>query len=133
MRAMSWRPLALRRNSTSVTVRSNFPFGSYAAAAAAEGLSPAAPATPRALMVFRKDLRPGLMALELRQHCLRAADLVLAGRLDVQLLHHAVLDQHRVALRAHAHVASGEVELQAKRLGPVHAAVAQHADLAARL
>src|SRR5690348_10830369 len=71
--------------------------------------------------------------LQLRQHRLGAAHFVLPRRLDVELLHHAVLDEHRVALRAHAHVARGEVELQAQRPGPVDAAVAHHADLAVRL
>src|SRR5258707_4142098 len=71
--------------------------------------------------------------LDLRQHGLRAANFILPGRFDVQLLHHAVFDQHRVALRAHAHVARGEVELEAELLGPLAAAVAEHADFAARL
>src|SRR6266849_349628 len=71
--------------------------------------------------------------LDLRQHGLRAAHFVLPRRFDVQFLHHAVFDQHRVALRAHAHVARGEVELEAELLGPLAAAVAEHAHLAARL
>src|SRR5439155_18977784 len=76
---------------------------------------------------------PAAAVLDLRQHRFRAAHFVLARRLDVQLLHHAVLDQHRIALRAHAHVARGEVEREAELLGPLAAAVAEHADLAARL
>src|SRR5436309_1794898 len=46
---------------------------------------------------------------------------------------HPPLDQHRVALRARAHVARGEVEREAELLGPFAAAVAEHADFAARL
>ena len=37
------------------------------------------------------------------------------------------------SLRAHAHVARGEIELEAELLGPFAAAVGEHADLAARL
>src|SRR6266705_2688824 len=70
---------------------------------------------------------------DLRQHHLGAAHFVLPGRFDVQLLHHSVLDQHRIALRAHAHVARSEVEREPELLGPLAAAVAEHADLAARL
>src|SRR5713101_6445001 len=69
---------------------------------------------------------------ELREHRLGAAHLVFPRRLDVELFHHAVLDQHRVALRAHAHVARDEVELETELLRPLGAAVAEHADLAAR-
>src|SRR5262245_55180083 len=42
-------------------------------------------------------------ALGLRQHGVGVADLELAGPLDVQRLDDAVVDEHRVALRAHAH------------------------------
>src|SRR5882762_7055035 len=76
---------------------------------------------------------PAAAVLDLRQHRLRAAHFVFPGRFDIELLHHAVLDQHRVALRAHAHVARGEVEREAELPGPLAAAVAEHADLAARL
>src|SRR6267142_6092134 len=132
---MSWRPFAVRRNSTSETLSSNLAAGSYAASAAA-GFKPETPATPNALIVLRKarrGKRDAMSLLELRQHRLGAAHFVFPRRFDVELLHHAVLDQHRVALRAHAHVARREVELEAERLGPLHAAVAEHADLAACL
>src|SRR5258705_3618847 len=57
MRAMSWRPFGVRRNSTSETLSSNLALGSYAAAASA-GFKPAAPGAPNAVIVFKKDLRP---------------------------------------------------------------------------
>src|SRR5882762_2216026 len=82
---------------------------------------------------IRGGSAPAAAVLDLRQHRLRAAHFVFPGCFDVQLLHHAVLDQHRVALRAHAHVARGEVEREAELLRPFAAAVAEHADLAARL
>src|SRR5947207_12421924 len=58
--------------------------------------------------------------------------LELAGALDVELLHHAVVDQHREALHPGPHAAGVQIELQAERLGPLRAAVAQEADLAER-
>src|SRR5213083_3074597 len=59
--------------------------------------------------------------------------LELAGALDVELLHHAVVHQHREALHPGPHAAGVQIELQAERLGPLRAAVAQEADLAERL
>src|SRR2546430_3125067 len=58
--------------------------------------------------------------------------LELAGALDVELLHHAVVHQHREALHPGPHSAGVEIELEAERLGPLRAAVAQAADLAER-
>src|SRR2546425_4901216 len=58
--------------------------------------------------------------------------LELAGALDVELLHHAVVHQHREALHPGPHAAGIEIELEAERLGPLRAAVAQEADLAER-
>src|SRR4051812_41553798 len=54
---------------------------------------------------------------------LGVAHLELARRLDVERLDDAVLDQHRVALRANPHAARGQVEGQAGRLGEIGAAV----------
>ena len=47
--------------------------------------------------------------------------------LHVQLLDHAVLDQHRVALRARAHAVLGEIGVQAEGLGEGGVAVGHHA------
>src|SRR5688572_19823091 len=70
---------------------------------------------------------------ELLQHGARVGDLELARRFDVELLDHAVIHQHREALHAVTHAARVEVELEAERLGPRAAAVAQEAHLAERL
>src|SRR6266851_10168862 len=110
-------------------------FAGYSCASAPKP-SAQAPSRPSAAFLKTSPERASASAralLELREHRLGAAHLVLAGRLDVELLHHAVLDQHRVALRAHAHVARDEVELETELLRPLRAAVAEHADLAARL
>src|SRR4029078_9291877 len=64
---------------------------------------------------------------------LGVADLELARRLDVERLDDAVLDEHRIALRANAHAARRQGEGQAGRLGEVGAAVGHHADLPRRL
>lgn len=47
---------------------------------------------------------------DLLEHGIRAAHLELAGTLDVELLHHAVLRQEREALHADAHAAPGQIE-----------------------
>jgi hypothetical protein len=57
----------------------------------------------------------------------------LPGRLDVEKLDHAVVDQHRKALAAQAEALRGQIEFEAERLRVVGAAVAHHADLAAGL
>src|SRR6478672_5320309 len=74
-----------------------------------------------------------LQTLRLPDQGLGVADLELARRLDVESLDDAVFHQHRIALRANAHAARGQVERQAGRLGEVGAAVGHHADLAGRL
>src|SRR6185295_19988326 len=71
--------------------------------------------------------------LQLLQHRLRVGDFELAGRLDVDLLHHAIVHDHREALAARAHAAAVEVELEAELLRVVGAAVGEEADLAAGL
>src|ERR1700704_2981764 len=82
----------------------------------------------------RADVRSlGLQLLGLLDQRLGVADLELARRLDVERLDDAVLDQHRVALRADAHAPRGQVERQARRLGEVGAAVGHHPDFAGRL
>src|SRR5262245_40265139 len=75
---------------------------------------------------------PETVRSKLGEHRLRAGHLEFPGRLDVERLHHAVLHKHRVALRAYAHVARGEVELQPELLRVVAVAVGHHPNLAAR-
>src|SRR5438552_12721264 len=56
--------------------------------------------------------------LQLSQQDIAAGDLDLAGRrLEIELLDHAVIDQHRIALGADAQPVAGSVELHADRLG----------------
>src|SRR5712691_2407373 len=62
-----------------------------------------------------------------------ARDLDLAGRfLDVELLHHAVLDQHGIAPRAGAETIARAVEGEIDRLGELAVAVGQEVDLVGR-
>src|SRR2546425_8160601 len=61
------------------------------------------------------------------------ADLELARRLDVQRLDDAVIDQHRVALRADTHAACNQVELEPEGLDERRAAVGHHPYLAGGL
>src|SRR5664279_4749920 len=68
--------------------------------------------------------------LRLLDERLGVADLELARCLDVEHPDDAVLDEHRVALRANAHAARGQVEGQTGRLREAGAAVGHHADLA---
>src|SRR5580700_2758484 len=89
--------------------------------------APEAAARPPALRA------PGVHSGELLQDRLGVADLELRARLDVQLFHHAVLDEHREAPRAHAHAVRREIELEAELLREVGVAVAEEADLAERL
>src|SRR5688572_32968304 len=70
---------------------------------------------------------------ELLKHGTGVGNLELAGALDVELLDHAVVDQHREAPHARAHAAGIEVELEAERLRPLRAAVGEEANLADRL
>src|SRR6185312_14071952 len=70
---------------------------------------------------------------DLLQHLLAAGDLELAGGLDVERLHHAVVHHHREALAAHAEAARVEVELEPELLRVLGAAVGHEADLAVRL
>src|SRR3546814_4027918 len=46
-------------------------------------------------------------------------------------LHHAVVDEHRIALRTDAEAARRQVEFHADRLGELARAVSQHLDLVA--
>src|SRR5437588_7528257 len=57
MRAISIRPAWLRRNSTSLTVMSNFADGSYVGPSLGEG--GLKPATPTAVRALRKSRRSG--------------------------------------------------------------------------
>src|SRR5437870_3498447 len=63
------------------------------------------------------------------QHRVGVADLELAGLLDVDGLDDAVVDEHRIALGAHAHAACGQVHVEPERLGEDGAAVGHHPDL----
>src|SRR6185369_10181661 len=76
--------------------------------------SPPAPCQTRWLALQRAGL------LDQR---LRIADLELARRFDVERLDDAVLDEHRIALRADPHAARGQIERQPGRLGEIGAAV----------
>src|SRR5687768_3953431 len=53
--------------------------------------------------------------LELAEHVLGAADLEVAGRLDVEFLDDTVVDDHRVALGALAHAEATAVHGQPER------------------
>jgi len=70
---------------------------------------------------------------ELRQDRVATGYLELAWCLDVERLDHTVVDQHREPLAPHAHATCGEIELEAKRLGVVGAAVGEHPHLVARV
>src|SRR3954468_15122950 len=70
---------------------------------------------------------------QLLEQLLRAGHLVLAGRFDIERLHHAVVDDHREALATHAEAAPGEVEVEAELLRVLRAAVGHEADLAVGL
>src|SRR4051794_29161250 len=59
-----------------------------------------------------------------------AADIERARLLDVELLDHAVVDQHRETLAAMAHPELGEIGVEADRLDEVAAAVSEHRHLA---
>src|SRR6266404_3089691 len=75
-------------------------------------------------------LSPG-SASELLEQRVRARGLGLAGRfLDVELLHHAILDQHGIAFRAQPEAIAGTVECHVDRLGKFPVAVSQELDLA---
>src|SRR5436190_24060706 len=70
--------------------------------------------------------------LQLSQQRIAAGDLDLAGRrLEIELLDHAVIDQHRIALGADAQPVAGSVELHADRLGEFGVAVGQEGGLIA--
>src|SRR5690606_30896508 len=69
--------------------------------------------------------------LELGHQVVGRRDLELARGLDVEPLHDAVVDDHRVALRALAHAEAGAVHLQADGAGEVTVAVGDHHDLVA--
>src|SRR4051794_32373033 len=74
-----------------------------------------------------------LRLLQRLQHRIRARHVELTRLLDIELLDHAVLDQHRIALRAHAEAALAQIQLQPNRLGEIAAAVGQHHDLLAAI
>src|SRR5260370_13445371 len=67
---------------------------------------------------------------ELFQHRIGVGHFELARRLDVDLLHDAVVDEHREPARAHPHARVGHVALEADSLRELGAAVAQHAHFA---
>ena len=67
-------------------------------------------------------------AEKLRQQMLGRGDLELAALFDVQLLDHAVLDQHRIALRALAQAEARTVQHQTQGAGQLAVAVGKHDD-----
>src|SRR5690242_6832482 len=67
------------------------------------------------------------------QHRLGAGNVEHTWFLDVQRLDDAVVDQHRIALRAHPHAFLHAVELETDRAGEFAAAVAQHDDVVAAI
>src|SRR5260370_35288873 len=68
--------------------------------------------------------------LQLLEQSVAAGDLDLAGRLlDIELLHHAVLDQHGIALRADAEPIARAVEGQIHRLGEFAVSIGEELDL----
>src|SRR5579872_1240898 len=70
-------------------------------------------------------------ASNLRQQMLRAGKIDLAGRFfDIELFHHPVFDQHRIALGAYAETAPRGVELEAGRFGEIAVAVGEEAHFA---
>src|SRR5215475_3803351 len=66
---------------------------------------------------------------ELAEQIIGRADLELARRLDVELLHNAILDQHRVTLAALAHAELRAVHGEAHRVGKGAVAVGEHGDV----
>src|ERR1700675_4225879 len=71
------------------------------------------------------SFRDDKIKLQILQHRLGVGDLELAGSLDVERLDDAVIDQHRIALRALAEPVAGGVELEIDRAGEVAAAVGE--------
>src|SRR5215475_14029477 len=72
--------------------------------------------------------------LQLLEQAVAARHLDLAGCfLDVERFHHAVVDHHAVALRAHAEAVAGTVEGEVDRFGELAVAVGEELDLVARI
>src|SRR5688572_28395969 len=70
----------------------------------------------------------GITPLNLRRQLVAAGDLELARLLDVDRLHHAVINQHGIALGAVAHSIAAQVERQIQGLGEIGAAVGKKLD-----
>src|SRR6266849_5410759 len=86
------------------------------------------------LATLSRGAGEGLFFLWLQrlQHRVGAGNLDLAGDLlDIERLHRAVLDQHRITLRADTEAGPAEVDVEPDRAGEVGAAVGQHHDLVA--
>src|SRR5262245_42342900 len=67
--------------------------------------------------------------LQLLEQRISARDLDLAGRfLDVELLHHAVIDQHGITTRARAEPIARAVEGKIDRLGEIAVTVGQEGE-----
>src|SRR6185437_10542050 len=72
----------------------------------------------------RDPLARNDVSSELAQQRVAAGNLDLAGRrLEIELLDHAVIHQHRIAMRADAEPVAGGVQLHADRLGEFGVAV----------
>src|SRR5689334_12882769 len=69
-------------------------------------------------------------ASERLQQCLGARHVEYTRFFDVQRLDDTIVDEHRIALRAHPHAFLPAVELQTDSVREFAAAVAQHDDLA---
>src|SRR5882757_5112996 len=71
-----------------------------------------------------------VLSSQLLEQGVAAGNLDLAGRfLDIELLHHAVLDQHGIALRARAEPIARAVEGQIDGLGEFTVAIGEELDL----
>ena len=57
----------------------------------------------------------GMPTLHLCEHLVGATHFEFSRRFEIELLDHAVFDQQRVTLRAHAHAARGEVGLDTQK------------------
>src|SRR6185437_10780099 len=64
---------------------------------------------------------------------LRARHLEGAGLLDIERLDDAIVDDHRITLRADAEAIGARIELEADRLGEIGIAVGEHLHLAVGL
>src|SRR5262249_33235242 len=94
----------------------------------------ATPTMSRTSGPMRWPVRPSrdnACVLELFQGVLGTRHGEGTGLFDVQLLHDAVVDDHRVTLAAPSHAEARRIELEAHGTGEIAIAVGQHHDLVA--